>query len=60
MSNSREHNKISKVLMFLIPDLRDVLVFGGIASFSYGASLVHHPLGFIVAGLAVFWIGIRR
>jgi hypothetical protein len=38
-------------------DLRDVIVFGGIALASYGSFLVYKPAAFIVAGAALFVVG---
>lgn len=40
-------------------DLRDLLVFGGIASAGYGISLVYPPAAWIFCGLASFWLGVR-
>lgn len=41
-------------------DLRDVHAYGGVLLVSYGLHQVHPPLSFIVAGLALFWLGVRR
>lgn len=41
----------------LLPDLRDLVVFGGIALASYGAWLIFAPAGFIVGGAALFYVG---
>jgi len=60
MTTPSASNKIIRLLAMLIPDIRDVLVFGGIVLFSYGASLIYQPSGFVVAGLALFWLGVRR
>ena len=38
-------------------DLRDVIVFGGIALASYGSYLIFRPAAFIVAGVALFVVG---
>lgn len=47
----------------LIPDVRDVLVFGGIAAAAYGIStlpwIAAGPAAWIFAGLALAWLGIR-
>lgn len=41
-------------------DLRDVFVFGGIAAASYGAAQMYAPGGWLLAGAAIFWLGVRR
>lgn len=41
----------------LVPDLRDAIVFGGIALAGYGAWLIYPPAGFMVGGGALFWVG---
>lgn len=43
-----------------VPDLRDWLVFGGVACAAYGAGQVYGPAGWIVAGVAFFYLGARR
>jgi len=40
-------------------DLRDCLVFGGIAAAAYGIGLIYVPAAWIFAGLAAFWLGVR-
>ena len=40
-------------------DLRDVLVFGGIAAAGYGISMIYPPAAWIFCGLALFWLGVR-
>ena len=40
-------------------DLRDCLVFGGIAAAGYGISLIYQPAAWIFCGLALFWLGVR-
>lgn len=40
-------------------DLRDVLVFGGIACAGYGIGLIYPPAAWIFCGLAIFWLGVR-
>lgn len=39
-------------------DLRDVVVFGGLAAIVYGVSLVHEPSAWIVGGSAAFGMGV--
>lgn len=43
----------------LLPDLRDVLVFGGIACASYGIHMIEPAFAYIFSGLSVMWIGLR-
>lgn len=40
-------------------DLRDVLVFGGIACAAYGLGLIYPPAAWVFAGLTLAWLGIR-
>ena len=40
-------------------DLRDVLVFGGIAAAGYGIGMVYPPAAWVFCGLAFFWLGVR-
>lgn len=40
-------------------DVRDVLVFGGIAAAGYGIGMVYPPAAWIFCGLAFFWLGVR-
>lgn len=42
----------------LLPDLRDLVVFGGLALAGYGAWLVYAPAGFIVGGAGLFYVGL--
>jgi hypothetical protein len=42
------------------PDLRDLLVFGGIGCAAYGAAQIYPPAAWIIAGAAIFWLGVRR
>lgn len=43
----------------MLPDLRDVLVFGGIAGASYGIHMIQPEYAYIFGGLAVALIGLR-
>jgi hypothetical protein len=43
----------------LLPDMRDVLVFGGIACASYGIYMIQPEYAFIFGGVSVAWIGLR-
>lgn len=38
----------------------DLICFGGLAIFSYGVALIYAPGGWIAAGAALFWLGIRK
>lgn len=40
-------------------DLRDRFVFSGIAFSSYGAAQIYPPMGWIVLGVSLFWLGVR-
>lgn len=40
-------------------DMRDVLVFGGIAAAGYGIGMVYPPAAWVFCGLAFFWLGVR-
>ena len=40
-------------------DLRDCLVFGGIAAAAYGIGQIYQPLAYIFSGLSLLWIGMR-
>ncbi len=40
-------------------DIRDVLVFGGIAAAGYGINMIYPPASWIFCGLALFWLGVR-
>jgi hypothetical protein len=51
--------EIANFLRKALPDLRDVLVFGGIACASYGIFMIRPEYAFIFAGLSVSWIGLR-
>lgn len=42
------------------PDLRDALVFGGLGLAAYGAWLIFPPAAWLLAGGALFWIGMRK
>jgi hypothetical protein len=41
-------------------DLRDMFTFGGLFCASYGAHEIYSPLGWLVAGVALFWLGVRN
>lgn len=61
MISRRLKNDLIASLKRLRPDvnMRDVLVFGGIASAAYGINLIYPPAAWIFCGLALFWLGIR-
>ncbi len=41
-------------------DLRDLFVFSGLGSTGYGLYMVFPPASYILVGVALFWLGIRR
>ncbi|MFZ4479909.1 MAG: hypothetical protein ACOYNZ_08485 [Rhodoferax sp.] len=41
-------------------DLRDVLVFGGLACASYGIGQIHQAAAYVFAGVTLAWLGIRQ
>lgn len=47
-------------LLVLLPNLQDVLVFGGLAAASFGVHQVYAPAGWILAGAGCFWLGVRK
>ena len=40
-------------------DLRDLLVFGGLAAIGYGVNMIYPPAAWIVCGAVLFWLGVR-
>ena len=44
----------------ILPDLRDVITFGGLGAACYGISLLSVPAAWIVGGAALFWLGVRK
>jgi hypothetical protein len=43
-----------------IPDISDVLTFGGIGTACWGIHAIYPPAAFIVGGVAAFWLGIKK
>jgi hypothetical protein len=41
-------------------DLRDAFVFGGLGCAVYGVAQYSHAAAWIVAGVVLFWLGVRR
>ena len=41
-------------------DVRDVIVFGSVAMIGNGIAALSPPAAWIVCGLLLFWIGVRR
>mgnify|MGYP001570257772 CR=1 FL=1 len=41
-------------------DVRDVIVFGGLAMIGSGIAALSPPAAWIVCGLMLFWLGVRR
>ena len=48
------------VIAKVLPDLRDLHVYGGAALVTIGAALVYPPAGWMVAGLCLIYLGLRR
>lgn len=48
------------LLPLLLPDLRDVITFGGLACACYGIAMLSVPAAWIVGGACLFWLGVRR
>lgn len=40
-------------------ELRDIFWISGLASATYGISMVYEPAAWIVCGAVVFWMGLR-
>jgi hypothetical protein len=59
--NLRRLKEILPDLRRLVPDIdiRDVLVFGGIAAAGYGVGMIYPPAAWIFCGLALFWLGVK-
>lgn len=60
--NSRElKGRCLAVLARIVPemDMRDALVFGGIAAAGYGIGMIYPPAAWIFCGTMAFWLGIR-
>lgn len=41
-------------------NLRDVFAFGGLGMVGHGIAMVSPSAAWIVVGVAVFWLGVRR
>lgn len=41
-------------------DLRDGFCFGGLACVAIGLAQVYPPAAWIVVGVALFWLGVKR
>ncbi len=48
------------LLPYLLPDLRDVITFGGLGAACYGIAMLSVPAAWIVGGACLFWLGVRR
>lgn len=46
-------------MSLLVPDIQDVLVFGGLGIATYGIFLVSVPLSLVFCGLFLIYLGIR-
>lgn len=53
--------RLTAALARIVPemDMRDVLVFGGIASAGYGIGMIYPPAAWVFCGVMAFWLGIR-
>lgn len=40
-------------------ELRDCFCFAGLAACVYGVSMIYVPAAWIVAGVVLFWLGVR-
>lgn len=54
----RRSGSARATLASLLPDLRDVVTLAGIGLASYGAWLIFPPAAFVVAGVALFYLGV--
>lgn len=61
MKISELKGRLTAALARIVPemDMRDVLVFGGIASAGYGIALIYPPAAWIFCGLSVAWLGLN-
>ena len=50
----------ARVAIVRMIDLRDVFVFGGLGAIGYGIAQLHTPSAWIVIGIAVLMLGLRR
>lgn len=41
-------------------DLRDVFTFSGLGAIFFGLSQIYSPVAWVVVGIALFWLGVRR
>lgn len=41
-------------------DMTDVFVFSGIGCVGYGLSQIYPPSAWVVVGISLFWLGVRR
>lgn len=48
-----------KALRDLLPDTRDLLVFGGVAAATYGVWQLSEPAAWVFGGLLLFLVGTR-
>lgn len=52
--------EIKRMLPGLLPDMTDLLVFGGLGLACYGIAQIYAPAAWVTAGAVLFWLGIRR
>ena len=41
-------------------DLRDVITFSGLGAIFFGLAQMYLPAAWVVMGVALFWLGVRR
>jgi hypothetical protein len=51
-------NAVSKLTGII--DLRDAHAYGGVAMCAYGVWQIYPPGAWMLAGLVLFWLGVRR
>lgn len=55
-----DKEKLKKWLSELQPDMQDLLVFGGLGCAVVGTAMIFAPAAWILAGAALFWLGVKR
>jgi hypothetical protein len=51
---------LKRWLLLLLPDMQDVLVFGGLGCACWGIAQIYSPAAWIVAGAAMIGLGLKR
>ena len=52
--------RLLRVLPGILPDIRDLITFGGLGCACYGIAQINPPAAWIVGGACLFWLGVRR